>query len=138
MLVAVVIQIPSAAQLHTGFGIAFGVEFYHLDSVRCYESDKGNKMLLGHRVGDGNKMLILYFFYGDSVEFLRVFRFQSRQSDAAAADYRIAGAVDDISADRADIKLTPQHIGGNIFVGDVFPVHQLNNGDAQRLGQGLQ
>jgi len=93
VLVAVVIEIPSASQLQPSLGVAFGIEFHHLDSIRGYERRKGNKMLLGHGVGDGDKVLVLHFFYGDPVGVVCVFRFQGGQGDTAAADHRTAGAV---------------------------------------------
>lgn len=68
-------------------------------------------------------MLILYILYGDPMGFVSILCFQSRQCDAATADYCLAGTVDGVSADRADIESAPQHIGGDILVGDVFSVH---------------
>ena len=107
VLVAVVIEISSATQLQAGFGVTFGIELDHLHTVVGYERQKGYKMLLGHGVGDGDKMLVLHFFYGDPVVVVYILRFQSRQGNATAADHRIARAVNGISANGTDIEPTP-------------------------------
>ena len=39
---------------------------------------------------------------------------------------------------QTDVEFAAHHVGGNVFVGDVLPVHQLNNGNAQSLSQRLQ
>ena len=70
--------------------------------------------------------------------FISRFSLQRRQSDAAAADQRIAGTVHDISADGADIEFAAQHIGGGVLVDDVLSIHQLNDRNPQSLRQRLQ
>jgi len=136
--VAVKVEVSSTPQLQPGLGVALGIEFYQLDSVCGHIGHKRDKMLLGHRVGDRDKMLILHLFDGEPMGIVIFFRLQGRQGNAAAADHRIAGAVNDIAADGANIEFAPQHIGGYIFVGDLLTVHQLDHGDAQRLCQRLQ
>lgn len=64
-------------------------------------------MLLGHRVGDGDKILVLHIFNNDGMLMVSGFRFQWEQGNAAAADHCIAGAADYISADGTDIEFTP-------------------------------
>ena len=95
-------------------------------------------MLLGHRVVEGNEMLVLHTFNGDRVVILCFFSLQSRQGNAAATDHRVSHAVEHIAADGTDIELAAQQIGGNVFIADVLPIHQLNDGNAQRLCQRLQ
>ena len=95
-------------------------------------------MLLCHRMMDGDKMLVLYLFDGDPMILVGIFRFQGRQGDAAAADDRSSRAMDHIAANGADIKFSPKHIAGDVFVGDMLTVHQLNDADAQGLSQRLQ
>ena len=95
-------------------------------------------MLLGHGVVNGDKMLIFHILYGDHVVFIGFFRFQGGQGNAAAADQGVARGVDGIAADGADIEFAPQKVGGNIPVLDGLAVHQLDNGDPQSLGQGLE
>ena len=95
-------------------------------------------MGLGHGVGDGEEYLVLYLFQGEGVVVVRLSRLQGRQSDAAAADHHITGAVDAVSTDGTDVKMTPEHVGAGVFVDDVLTVHQLNDRDPQSLSQGLQ
>ena len=68
-------------------------------------------MLLGHGMVNRDELLILHTFHCNCVVVLGFFRFQGRQSHTAAADHRISGAVNHISADGADIELAPHHIG---------------------------
>ena len=100
--VAVVIKPPHTPQLQPGLGVSFRVELHQLDPVGGDKGKEGNKMILGHGVADGNKMLILHRFCGDAVVTVRIFRLQRGQGDAAAADDGVAGAVDDIAAEGAD------------------------------------
>ena len=95
-------------------------------------------MRLGHGMVDGDKMLIFHGFHCDAVVLIRRFRFQRRQSDTAAADQCISGAVKDVAAEGANIKLTPQQIGGDVLIDDGLPVHQLDDGNAQSFRQRLQ
>ena len=87
---------------------------------------------------DGDKMLVLYLFDGDPMILVCIFRFQGRQGDAAAADDRSTAAMNHIAANGADIEFAPKHIAGDVLVGDVLTVHQLNNRDTQGLSQRLQ
>ena len=95
-------------------------------------------MLLGHRVGDGDKMLVFYPFNIDSVVIVRLFSLQSRQGDTAAADQCVTGAAYNIAAYGADVEFAALHIGRNVLVGDVLTIHQLDNGNPQCLRQRLQ
>ena len=95
-------------------------------------------MLLRHGVVNGDEMFVLHILGGDGVVIIRFFRLQSRQGNATAADERISQTVNRIAADRADIELRPQHIGGDVLIDNVLTIHQLDNGDTQCLSQGLQ
>ena len=138
VVIAAPVEHAHAPQLQTGLGIAFRIEFHHLHPVAGDEGQKGNVVLLGHRMGNGDKMLILHTFDGNSVITVRLFCLQGRQGDPAAADDGMANAVDHITADGANIEFGAQHIGRDILIDDMLPVHQFNHGDIQRLGQGLQ
>ena len=95
-------------------------------------------MCLGHGMVDSDKMLIFHIFDGHRMVIVHCFCFQNRQCDAAAADHGIAQSMDDIAANGANIKFAVQHIGGDIFVEDLLAIHQLDDRDAQSLGQRLQ
>ena len=95
-------------------------------------------MLFGHGMVDGEKVLVLHIFNGDGMVFVRFFCLQCRQCNAAATDHRVSQTVDGIAADRADIELGPQHIGGDVPVDNMLAVHQLNDGDAKGSRQWLQ
>ena len=73
MPVAVIIQIPSAAELQPGLGVAFGIEFHQLDPVRGDEGQKRDVVILGHGGGGCDEPLILHplqpqFFLGDGTQ----------------------------------------------------------------------
>ena len=111
MPVAVPVEMAHATELEAGLRVALGIELYKLHPVTGDKGHKGNVVGFGHGVGDGNEMLVLHVFDENAVFALRFFRFQRRQSDAAAADQSAAGAVEDIAAERTNIKLPPEHIG---------------------------
>ena len=94
-------------------------------------------MPLLHGMVDGDKMLILHLFNGDGMIFVRFFRFQSRQGNAAATDHGISKGMHSIAADGTDIEQTSLHVGGDVPVNDMLSVHQLNDRDSQGLSQGL-
>ena len=95
-------------------------------------------MLLCHRMMNSNIVFVLHILNGQIVCFVYILGLQCGQGDTAAADHGISETMNHIAADRTDIEFTPEHIGGNIPVGDVFPVHQFDQGDAQSLCQRLQ
>ena len=95
-------------------------------------------MLLGHGVMDGDEVLVLHILHGNGVVIVRILGLQRGQGHAAAAHHRVSGAVEDVAADGADVELAPAQIGGDVAVGDVLAVHQLDDADAQRLGQRLE
>ena len=133
--VTVVIEVSHTTQLQSCFSVSLGIEFYHLQPVSGDECHEGDKMFLGHGMVDRDKMFILHSFNGNGVAVIRVFCFQRGQGNTAAADKGISGAVDFITANRTDIELAPQHIGGGVLVGDLFAVHQLNDGNPKSLCQ---
>ena len=62
-------------------------------------------------------------------------RLQGRQLYAVAGKSSFADGVDDIAADRADIKGGFFQVGAGISVGDAFPGKKLHDGDLQGSGQ---
>ena len=138
VVIAVPVEHAHAPQLKPCLGLSFRIELHHLDPVTGDEGCKGNIVLLGHRMGNGDKMLILHIFDGDSVITIRLFCLQGRQGDPAAADDGMAYAVDHITTDGANIEFGAQHIGRDILIDDMLPIHQFNHGDIQCLGQGLK
>mgnify|MGYP006969019980 CR=1 FL=1 len=60
------------------------------------------------------------------------------QGDAAAAHHGLPGGVEHVAADGADIEFGAQEIGGPVLVDHGLSLHQFQNRDAQRSGQGLQ
>lgn len=133
--VTVVIEVSHTTQLQSCFSVPLGIEFYHLQPVGGDEYHEGDKMFLGHGMVDRDKMLILHSFNGNGMVVIHVFCFQRGQGNTTAADQGISGAVYCITADGTDIELAPQHIGGGVLVGDLFAVHQLNDGNSQSLCQ---
>ena len=98
-------------------------------------------MILCHRVVDGNEQLILHPLDGQLVVLIGVLGVGDilrGQGHAATADHGLPGGVEHIAADGADIEFGAQEIGGTVPVDDRLPLHQLQNRDAQRSGQGFQ
>ena len=60
VFVTIEVEPATAAEVQTGFGVAFGIELYKLNTVHSHISYKGNKMGLGHGVVDGDEGFILY------------------------------------------------------------------------------
>ena len=138
MMVAVPVKHSEAPGLKTGLGISLRIEFYHLDPIGGDIGGEGYIMLFCHGVGEGDIPFVLHFFDGYSMVIVTFLCFQWRQRDAAAADHRISGAVQHISANGANIELGTEHIGRGVLVNDLLAAHQFDNGDIQRLGQRLQ
>ena len=138
MAIAVVIEISPAPELEPGLGIALGIELHHLQPVGGHRRDEGDVMLLGHGVSHSDKMLVLHMLHRHAMVLIGLFRFQGRQSDAAAADQGAAGSVDHIAAEGTDLEFAPEHIAGGVLIGDLLAVQQFDDGDAQSLGQGLE
>ena len=138
MLIAIVIDRSYTPQLQPGFRVSFRVELHQLNPVGGHKGDEGDEVLFGHGVMNGDKVFIFHIFDGEQVVIVCHFCFQRGKGNAAAADQSASGAVDDVAADRADIKLTPQHIAGWIPVDNMLSVHQLDHRNPQCLGQGLQ
>ena len=138
MLIAVPIEFAVAAAEEAGGGGTLGVETDKLEPVPGDVGDEGDGVGLGHRVGDFYVQLVLDFGDGGGVGSVGRFRFQRGQGDAAAADARRAGGVQDVAADRADVQAAAQQVGGTVCVGDDLAGEQLRQRDAQRGGQRLQ
>ena len=85
-------------QVQAGFGVSLGIEFHKLYPIGCEKGNKGDKMLFGHGVVDGDKLLVFHLFNVDVVMVVGVFRFQRRQGDTATTDKGVAGGADDVAA----------------------------------------
>ena len=88
-------------------------------------------MLLGHRVVNGDKILVFHFFYGKGI--VGIFCFQSRKCNTAAADQGISQTVDHIAANGTHIEFAPEHIAGDVLIVNMLTIHQFNDGNAQSL-----
>ncbi len=95
-------------------------------------------MLFGHGMVHGDKMLVLHILNGKDMRLIFRFRLQRRQGYPAAADDRVSGGMHHIAADGTDIEFAPQHIAGDVLIGDMFAVHQFYDGDSQGQRQRLQ
>lgn len=95
-------------------------------------------MCFRHRVLYCHKVFVLYFLDPKQVFFIRIFHFQRRQGDAAAADHSFAGRLDHIAADRTDVEPLPEHIARPVFVPNILPGKQLNHRDIKGLCQRFQ
>lgn len=95
-------------------------------------------MLFRHGVIEGNEIFVVDDFRADAVTRRRVFRFQCRKGNAAAAVRSFPGSENDIAADRADIEDAPLHIGSAVVIFHGFTGQELCHGDVKRLRQRRQ
>ena len=84
---------------------------------------------------DGDEVLIFYRLDLDIMVFVRRFGLQSRKRQTAAADDRIPQGVDHVAADRADIQLGAEQIGGSVLIDNSIALHEFHNGDTQGGGK---
>ena len=103
-MVAVEVEVASAVELEASFGVAFGVELDKLHPVRCEEGHERNKMGFSHRVVDGNEMLVLHLFDGNTVIDIGLFGLQGRQDNAATANEGISHCSENVAANGTDIE----------------------------------
>ena len=104
MAVAADVQKSPAAEVEACFGIAFGIKLYKLTAIPRYIGNKGDEMLLFHRMMYGDKMFVLHRFNGYCMFSVTFFGFQRRQSYSAAAYKAFARGVNYISADWTHIE----------------------------------
>ena len=104
MVIAVPIKVAASSQRKTGLGISFRIELRQLHPIAGDKCCKGNRMLLCHWVGDGNKMLIFHIFDADAMILVRFLCIQCRKRYAAAAQNGFSAAVDHIAANWANIE----------------------------------
>lgn len=135
VVVAVDVEEASAVELEASFGVAFGVELDKLHPVRCEEGRERNKMGFCHRVVDGNEMLVLHFFDGNTVICIGLFCLQGWQDNAATANEGISHSSENVAADGANIEFRPQNIGRKIPIGNRLSRQQLRHRNTQRLGR---
>ena len=105
--VAVPIQYAQPTELKPGFGISLGIKLHRLYPVGGDKGNKGNVMIFGHGVRNGNKVLILNRINIKRMLIVPFFCFQGRQHDAAAADKRIAdpdGIIDVVCDDEGRVE----------------------------------
>ena len=139
--VAVKVEHTLAAKWETTGCIALGIELDELELIAREIGDEGDIMFLRHGVVDGDEELVFDPFDGELVIFVGVFRLGNvlrGQSDAAAADDGLSGGMQNIAADRADVELGAQEVGGTVPVDDRFALHQLQDRYPQRGGQRLK
>ena len=70
MVIAIIVEISSAAELQPGLGVALGIELHQLHPVRGDIGEKRDEVSLGHFVPQGHEMLVFDIFYGESVIFI--------------------------------------------------------------------
>ena len=103
-MVAVEVEVASAVELETGFGVAFGVELDKLHPVRCEEGYEGNIVGFCHRVVDGNEMLVLHLFDGNTVIGIGFFCLQGWQDKTATANESVSHSSENVAANGTDIE----------------------------------
>ena len=97
-------------QLKSELGAALGIKLYHLQPVGSDKRRKADKVLLGHRVVEADKMLVLNIFDDGAMRHVGVNRFRRLDGSTAAVKLYAAKRVNNISADGADVKLLALHV----------------------------
>lgn len=140
VVVAVPIEpaMTAAAAKETGFGAAFGIELGDFEAAAIAVGDKRNVMFLAHWMVDGDVVFVLDELTLSLMRVVRRFRFQWWQRDATAGHHGRAHGLEHVAADRADIELGFEHVGGAVGVDDLFAGEQLGHRHLQRLCQWLQ
>ena len=104
VVVAVEVEVAVAAELEAGFGVTFGIEFDELHTVTRDIGGERDIMHFGHLVMYGDKMLVLDALDRDRMLVVGIIGFKRRECDPATADDGIAGRVENIAAQGADIE----------------------------------
>ena len=141
MAVAEEVEHPCAPQREPAARLALWVQLDELELVAGEVGNKGDEVILFHRVMEGDEELILYPLHGQLVVFVGgvgIGDVQWGQSDAAATDHCLTGGVEHIPTDGADVELGAQQIGGAVSVDHRFTLHQFQHRHAQCGGQRFQ
>ena len=136
--VAAVVEIHHAAALKAGRRGTLGVQLHQLHTVAGDVGEEADVVRAGHVVPDGEIIFVLDQLQRGLVRRARRPGLLGQERDAVAADGCLPGAVDDIAAGRADVEARPEHIGGDVGVGDGLPRQQFGHGDAKRPGDGRE
>lgn len=135
--VAVIIKPIGPGDPEPGLGVPLGVKPAHLPAVDAQRGEEGDAVVPAHLVGDRDIELVLDALDADGVAFVGSLRLQRGQGDPAAAHDGLSRAEDHVGADRADVEFGAQHVRGPVGVDHVLPGEQLDDRDAQGLGQRL-
>ena len=139
--VAVKVQHSRAPHGEAGRGVALGVKLDQLQLVARQVGEKRDGMVLRHGVVEGDEKLVLYPLNGQLMVLVGVLSLGDilgGQGDSAAAHDGLPGAVEHIAADRADIELGAEQVGGAVAVDNGLALHQLQHRYPQRRCQRLQ
>ncbi len=138
MLIAIKVQDTFASKLQTGFGVLFGVEFHELYPVAGNISQKGNKMIFGHGVTNGDEMLIFHLFNGNRVVLVCFFGFQRGQRNTTTRNRGASHCSNNIATYRTNVKPRTGNVRRTVLVGNDISRKQFGNRNTQCLCQGFQ
>ena len=91
-------------------------------------------MVLFHGMVQINIQLAVIIFHKQPVILIRFFRFLGRQPDTAAGKGPLPHGMNDIPANRADVKFAPFHVRRNISIFSNISRQQLRYRDGQNIG----
>ena len=98
-----------------GLGVLFRVQLHQLSRVHGHKGDKGDVMILGHRMFQGYIKLIILFLYLNFVFLIRLFRLRNGKGNSATGVSSLTNGLNDIPAQGANIKRDFFHILHDIF-----------------------
>ncbi len=110
MAVAVGIKIFHPVFPESRLSITLGIEFNKVDLAVGYGGDERNIMRFLHRVFNAYEIFVLNRFNFNDVLAVCVLKRKWRKSNSAAADYRFARGLNNVTSHGADVELAFCHI----------------------------
>ena len=138
VVVAIPIQHPMPPAEKTHGNTAFRIKLYDFKTFPGTIRHKRQIMPFGHGMPRRNKDFIFNFFALDLVRRIRLFPLQRRQRHTAAGNHSRTGRMENIPANRADVKIGLQQIGRPVGIDDLLPGQQFRKGNLQDTGQRLK
>ena len=129
VVVAVGIDTLDTVDLEPGLRTALRVELHELDSLVGDSSQERDVVGLGHGMVHCDIVLVLYNLQVYRMLLIRSLGLKGRKRYAAACHDSLSCGLDDIAADRTDIKPGLLHVRGPVLVPDVHAGEKLNHRD---------
>ena len=107
-MVTIKVEISTPLKAKPALGVSLRVEFGKLQFIRGYIGQKRDVMQFVHRMGNGDKLFVLNGCDGNGMCVVQFFCLLRGKGDAAAANQRFAGGMDDVAAEWTDVEFRTQ------------------------------